>query len=672
MRTIEPHKAIALIAFVFAAFTTGAACGAIPASERAALLSLYASTNGGTWSRGSTSWNGPAGTECTWVGIQCDAGGTTVTEIQLSANNLTGSLPGNLNDLTNLRRFEVASNLIAGAIPALTGLTKLEVLNVEDNRLTGSIPALTGLSSLTTIYVFNNQLTGTIPELAGLTELDDFVAHANQLSGPIPALAGLTKLVEFSVEDNQLTGAIPALAGLTKLQFFIASRNQLVGPIPELADLTSLHNFAVQDNHIVGPIPSLTGLTKLQYFYAQNNNLTGSTPALTGLTNLQFFLVANNQLDGSIGALAGVTNLLAFDASNNRLTGFIPMLNGLGRLGAFEVGGNQLVGDAPAVPAPNSLAKGQSSLCPNRLNHVTDVAWDTATGQSPWYTLCTSAGIPNPPSGATPNYQGLWWNASESGWGVNLAHQGNRIFATWYTYDTGGTAFWLSMLATQTTPSGGVYVGDVYSDIGPPFNSFVGSASANKVGTGSLTFTGVDAGSFSYSVSAGGASNVTQTKAITRFVLDPGTSRPICAYSSAPDLAGAANYQDLWWTPSEPGWGINLAHQGNQIYATWYTFAPKTAGNANPPIWLSGLLTRENVMYDVFQGPLTSTSGPRFDAYAPPFTTQRIGDGQLVFVDGNHATFTYQTSGIGSWPDVRQTKLITRFLFAPTGGTTCQ
>ena len=36
------------------------------------------------------------------------------------------------------------------------------------------------------------------------------------------------------------------------------------------------------------------------------------------------------------------------------------------------------------------------------------------------------------------NYTGLWWAAptgSESGWGIYLAHQGDTIFATWFTYD---------------------------------------------------------------------------------------------------------------------------------------------------------------------------------------------------------------------------------------------
>jgi hypothetical protein len=40
------------------------------------------------------------------------------------------------------------------------------------------------------------------------------------------------------------------------------------------------------------------------------------------------------------------------------------------------------------------------------------------------------------------NYQGLWWKSpagSESGWGINFAHQGDVIFATWFTCRTSQT-----------------------------------------------------------------------------------------------------------------------------------------------------------------------------------------------------------------------------------------
>jgi hypothetical protein len=50
------------------------------------------------------------------------------------------------------------------------------------------------------------------------------------------------------------------------------------------------------------------------------------------------------------------------------------------------------------------------------------------------------------------NYEGLWWAAPagfESGWGINLAHQGDVIFATWFTYDVNGKPWWLTMTANR-------------------------------------------------------------------------------------------------------------------------------------------------------------------------------------------------------------------------------
>ena len=66
-------------------------------------------------------------------------------------------------------------------------------------------------------------------------------------------------------------------------------------------------------------------------------------------------------------------------------------------------------------------------------------------------------------SAAVANYEGLWWNApanSEPGWGINLAHHGDTIFATWFTYDATGKGWWLVMTAPRTAPN--TYAGTLY------------------------------------------------------------------------------------------------------------------------------------------------------------------------------------------------------------------
>ncbi len=245
-------------ALALAASAALPAQAAIPAQERQALIDLYNSTDGDGWID-NTGWKtggnfSAAGTECSWFGITCDAGGNHVTEIVLVDNNLSDTLP------------------------SLSGLTALFHFNVSRNQLTGSIPSLDGLTALGYFNVSFNQLTGVIPSLSGLTSLTAFTVDENKLTGSIPSLSGLTALTAFNASVNQLTGSIPSLSGLTALNYFYVSYNQLTGSIPSLNGLTALSNFNISNNQLTGSIPSLDGLTALEYFNVFHNQLTGSVP----------------------------------------------------------------------------------------------------------------------------------------------------------------------------------------------------------------------------------------------------------------------------------------------------------------------------------------------------------------------------------------------------------
>ena len=282
--------------------------------------------------------------------------------------------------------------------------------------------------------------------------------------------------------------------------------------------------------------------------------------------------------------------------------------------------------------------------------------WNGNTLSFPDTTLAVTDG---------PVYQGLWWvpNGAETGWGMNLAHQGDQLYATWYTYDTGGKAWWLSMLASRTTPTSSAYSGTIYVNVGPSFNNFPGAVVLVAVGTGTLTFADANNGSFVYDVNG-----VAQTKAITRFDLATGP-QPACVYGTAmPNYAVATNYQDLWWVPNgaESGWGINFAHQGDTIFATWYTY-----GVDDNPLWLSVLARRQGTT-NVYSGAVYQTSGPRFDMYdASKLETNAVGTATFTFADGNHATFAYSVTIAPFMSPITQTKQLTRYLFSGNGGTWC-
>ena len=273
---------------------------------------------------------------------------------------------------------------------------------------------------------------------------------------------------------------------------------------------------------------------------------------------------------------------------------------------------------------------------------------------------------------APPNYQGTWWNAAEPGWGIGLTHQGDRIFATWFTYDPGGNPLWLSMPASRDASAGNIYTGPLYINMGAPLGTTTGATETKQIGTGSLEFSDADSARFSYAID-GLDTIVRQTKSITRYKLDPGP-QPACIYDSMPLFKYASIYQGLWWDPADAGKGMAIVHQHREfpnqsrIFATWYTY--DTAGK---PVWLSALLASMDDAWWIFAGPLMRTHGPRFDSYDPSAVApaQVVGAVQIVFI-GAEAYFTYSTSGNGGLPIVtEETKVMTRYLFAAPAGTVC-
>jgi hypothetical protein len=262
----------------------------------------------------------------------------------------------------------------------------------------------------------------------------------------------------------------------------------------------------------------------------------------------------------------------------------------------------------------------------------------------------------------TPSYQGLWWNSpanSESGWGVNLAHQGDTIFASWFTYDTAGKGWWL--VVTLHKSGDNAYTGDLYTVSGARFDEFnPANVTATKTGTATFTFTDANNGTFNYVIGA-----VNQTKYITREVFG---TMPTCTFGAVADLTTATNYQDLWWNKpanSESGWGINLNHQGDTIFATWFTYDID-----GTPLWL--VVTANKTGPGVYSGDLYRTSGPRYDAFNPgSVTATKVGTATFTFADGNDATFDYTVQLAGLGAPVHQQKQITREIFTAPG-TTCQ
>ena len=257
------------------------------------------------------------------------------------------------------------------------------------------------------------------------------------------------------------------------------------------------------------------------------------------------------------------------------------------------------------------------------------------------------------PKAAAVNYTSLWWNPDESGWGLNVNQQGDTLFATLFTYDTTGAPLWLVM-SNGALQADGSYKGDLFLTNGPAFNAVpftpLGAGNLSRVGSMTLAFSSPTAGTLTYTVNS-----ITVTKAIQQQVFGAAPATCVATSASRKDLT---NYQDLWWNPSESGWGLNLTQQGNTIFGTLFTY--DAAGH---PLWLV-MSAGQKQSDGSYAGDLYRTTGSPF--YSQPFppigaaNLAKVGTMSLRFSDGETGTLTYSVDG------APVTKAITRQVFGAT------
>ncbi|XP_074284260.1 receptor-like protein EIX2 [Silene latifolia] len=140
-------------------------------------------------------------------------------------NQFTGSIPGCLSNLTAMtipitsqyfdKHFDTTgvSEVIQGIEREYTSNLKYLVdIDVSYNNLSGSIPdRMTKLSALISLNLSYNQLSGTIPEnIGGLKSLFALDLSNNKLGGSIPTSMGeLYSLSHLNLSYNNLSGQIP-------------------------------------------------------------------------------------------------------------------------------------------------------------------------------------------------------------------------------------------------------------------------------------------------------------------------------------------------------------------------------------------------------------------------------------------------------------------------------
>ena len=108
------------------------------AEDRAVLVELYNATDGANWAD-NTNWLSDKPMR-TWYGVTTDDEGR-VAELSLSDNQLSGGIPTELGNLSNLQSLYLNHNQLSGEIPTELGnLSNLGTLDLGGNQLSGEMP----------------------------------------------------------------------------------------------------------------------------------------------------------------------------------------------------------------------------------------------------------------------------------------------------------------------------------------------------------------------------------------------------------------------------------------------------------------------------------------------------------------------------------------------------
>lgn len=247
---------------------------------------------------------------CKWKRVVC-SDDRRVTRIQIGHQNLQGTLPPDLRNLTELERLELQWNNISGPLPSLSGLSSLQVLMLSNNMFS-SIPSdfFAGMTSLQSVEIDNNPFAAwEIPEaLKNASAVQNFSANSANVTGRIPEFFGADNFPGLSILHlafNRLEGGLPSSFSGSQIQSLWVngqeSSGKLSGRIDVVQNMSLLKEVWLHSNAFSGPLPDFSGLKDLASSSLRDNLFTGPVPlSLLGLKSLKVVNLTNNLFQGPV------------------------------------------------------------------------------------------------------------------------------------------------------------------------------------------------------------------------------------------------------------------------------------------------------------------------------------------------------------------------------------
>ncbi|KAG6780313.1 hypothetical protein POTOM_013167 [Populus tomentosa] len=324
------------------------------------LSSLKSLNLSGNMLLGSTTVNGKVVKSLDFSGW-CEL--KNLKQLDLARNNLGGSLPDCLGNLSSLQLLDVSENQFTGniAFGPLTNLVSLQFLSLSNNLFDVPI-SMKPFSNHSSLKFFSSENNRLVTEPAAFDhlipkfqlvflslsktteafhlEIPDFLYYQynlrvldlshNNITGMFPSwlLKNNTRLEQLYLSKNSFVGTLQLpdhpYPNMTELDI---SNNNLNGQIPKDICLIfpNLWTLRMAKNGFTGCIPScLRNISSLSLLDLSNNQL--STVKLEQLPTIWYLNLSGNNFWGQISdfSLSGRKAISVLDLSNNQFSGMLP------------------------------------------------------------------------------------------------------------------------------------------------------------------------------------------------------------------------------------------------------------------------------------------------------------------------------------------------------------